>query len=81
MDVELVGGGDGEAITVTGHGVVGLTTSREPTGKFHRLLWDPTDVAEGDTIRLRITPTDSNGAPGLPFETSDFTLTDGLPNP
>lgn len=67
--------------SLSGHGSAGLTTSRDDTGMQHYIEWTVAGVGETDSVTLRVTPTDRQGAAGETFETSAFTLQDGLPAP
>ncbi len=68
LDLEI----DGTPVdNVGGHGIIGLTSSREDTGREHQLILS-SDIAAGDSVTVTITPTDRQGAAG---PTSEVTLT------
>jgi len=73
---------DGQASPINvfgGHGDIGLTTSRENTGRAHVVLWKADDIDLDTPIKLRLQAQDDYGTQGPPLETVEFTLNAGLP--
>ena len=83
VDVELylLRNGVEEPLTnLGGDGLAGLTSSREPYGRAHNLVWSiPDSVSATDEIRLKAVPTD--GDTGRATTTPGFTLDVGLTAP
>lgn len=70
-----------ELTDVGGHGLVGLTTSPDPTGRAHTLLWTPDGISADTEIQLKVDAVDSEGQLAPVFTTAPFRLQDGLPAP
>jgi hypothetical protein len=79
-EVNVEAGGQTNPVVVTGgHGLNGLTTSREDTGRAHILVFKPTgDPSE--SVTLHITLTDDNGGRSDTAQLS-FTPSAGLAEP
>ena len=78
----LVDGSTATPIDVTGgHGTIGLTTTREPTGKPHVVMWDTAGRDPAAQLQIRVLVTDDQGHDGPAFDTPSFTLQAGLPDP
>ncbi len=60
-----------------GQGVVGLTSDRELPGRVHELVWDTSNVADGD-VCLYILPDDREGDLGDPAVSETFRLSAGF---
>jgi hypothetical protein len=77
---ELVKNGENSPMGVYGgHGDIGLTSDREPSGRPHLVLWNPESVGANELIQIRVQAQDDFGDPGPFFKTPAFTLGDGLP--
>lgn len=80
LSLRVVSGSTATPVTKAGgHGLVGLTTSRDPSGEPHLLILDAAGLPA--SLRLRAAATDPEGGEGPTFETAEFTLTGGLPTP
>ena len=82
LGVVLTQNGAASAIVrAGGHGLTGLTSSREETGEPHEFIVDSADFAPALPLVLRVTPVDTEGAAGVVFVTPEFAVQDGLPTP
>ena len=77
----ISGGSETELTDVGGHGLVGLTTSPDATGRAHTLLWTPDGISADAEIQLKVDAVDSEGQLAPIFTTPGFKLQDGLPAP
>ena len=75
------GGSESELNELGGHGMVGLTTSQEGTGRPHELLSTPNAVPVDGLIKLTVRALDADGLAAPDFVTQEFALQDGLPSP
>lgn len=84
VDLRLTVGMGGSSSVITkagGHGLRGLTTTRDAVGEPHELILDVAGVAPSTLLALRIVPVDTEGEVGTEFATPEFALSEGLPTP